>query len=424
MKRSFVLLLATLLVTSVAWAAETNPVDQVKTALAALDGFTASYKAESAGGTSFDIRVRFRSPNLMRVDIEPLNATTTFDGHTYVYFDRKQQRAIIMQATAVQGELAKQHAFFEGVSWFSPVGEKTGGATVIYPNVILRLDETHLDVALEMSTHPYRHSWVQDLADGRKMRRRGNAVEFEKAGSEGPIRVRVGTESGMLIGIEAGEPEDVVGTIKLVKFERTVPDATLFDTAVPSSANIRDHASDPSLMQQLLITSFRNTLGVLLGTSREKWATLSDVQKAELRETCLASFKQIFELAGDTMRENVHAAMMTGELPGKIRAAAGSQVAKTRFAGDHPELTGEALDDAWKKQVIDELSQELLIDMMRSMEGQLVGPIREQALEQTATMPEAQRKEIARLVTEPAHEAFTKLTGPVVKRAIREILCD
>ncbi len=405
-----------------AFAVAQEPLVEVTAALETLDGFKAQYEAKSARGTTYTIIVRYSKPNKMRVDVDPLDVTTAFNGDTYTYFDRKSNRAILMHAVGVQAELRKQQGFFEEISWFSTGSASETAGTAVYPNFVLGLSPEHLDLALEMATTPHQHSWVQALAQADDVRRDGNAVTFTQPGSNGRVHLRVGTTSGLLLRAELRGEDEAIGTIELKEFKREVPPDSFFDFVVPSSVDVRDHDSDPLLLQQLLVTSFRGTLDTLLSTARKKWATLRARDKKELRHACLRSFEQIFELAQKQAREGVRASLFRGELPGRIRRAADDTAAKKSFAGDHPELTGAALDDAWKKQLINELTRDLLFEIMRGMDAQLVGPIRDQVMEKTAGLDDAQRKEIARFVTEPAHQAFTEMVRPTVQRAIREIL--
>lgn len=422
--RCFVAIVCAVALTGgVVWAGRETPVAQVNGALAALDGFAATYTAESSSGTSFTIRVRYRAPNKMRYDVEPLGVVTLFDGERYIYYDREQKRAIVMQAAEVQAELQKQHTNFAAVSWFG-AGKSVDTGAMIHPNFVLGFSPQHMDIALEMSTKANAHSWVQDLERADDVARDGNAFTLSKPGSQGRIRLRVSAATGMLLRAEMGEVGDVVGTIELTEFSREAPDDTAFVFPVPSSVETRDHLGDPSLLQQLLVTSFRGTLDRVLTTATTKWDGLDQAQKGELRAACLASFHQVFAVGRDQTLAGIAKTLKSGSFAEQVKTAATDATNKGRFAADNPLLTGTALDDAWRDQIVSESTRAVLFDLMRAIDAQFVGPIREQAAEAVAGLSDDGRKEIARLVTEPILQAFTEMARPTVEKTIREILAS
>jgi outer membrane lipoprotein-sorting protein len=418
--KTFALLLALLAAALPAVGQEKAPAQIVREALGKLDGFDATYKAESTCGKAYTIRARFLAPNKMRYDLEELGVMTLFDGDRYLYYDQKQERALIMKAARVQAELQQQFEAFEKISWFGGgVGARAGGD--IYPNFILGFSPEHLDIALEMSTQSHTHSWVQGLANGENVVRDGNAYTFDQAGSGGLIRLRVGADSGVLLKAEMGDAGAAVGTIDLTDFSREAPPSAVFDFVVPSSVETRDNDGDPTLLQQLLVTSLRSSLDAVLEKARKDWTTFSQAQKQELREAVKAGFEQIFQLGEKQTNARVASSMEQGDFPTQVRAAMANEDNKSRFAKDHPELSGAALDDGWRTQVIQESSRAVLFDILRTVDTQFAAPIREQAFSLSAGLSETDREQLVRTVTDPIYEVFTNMTKPAVEKTLRDI---
>lgn len=391
-------------------------------ALQALErhpGFEAVYDASSVGGQHYLIRVQYRRPDKMRLEVEPLNIVMVFDGRRYLYWDRGRDQAILMPAPDVHRELRRQQENWTQIAWLSKA--KLREENAVYPQCILGLSQDSLDVALEMSTSPNRHSWVREMSDASRFAVKGGEVTFNSAGEE-RIRLTVSLDTGLLTRVEVGDPQEIIGTLELREARFAAPADEVFEVSPLSTTNVRDQRSDPTLLQQLLITSLRGTLDTVLTTAKTKWPTLSTAEKLPLKRTMQQCFAQIFGLGRASIEEGLIRSLTAEPFVARVAAAAGDVEARQRFNADHPDLSGEDSEAAWKAQIEEESTRAAMLEIVRLVDEQFVEPVRRQALDATAGMSDADRRELVRYVTDPIHLAFAEIAEPVIRSHIREIL--
>ncbi|NLH48751.1 MAG: hypothetical protein GX444_09115 [Myxococcales bacterium] len=398
-----------------------EPARRAREALTKLGGFDATYDAQSASGRSYTIHVRFQPPDKMRVDVEPLGILTLFDGNRYLYYDDEQKRAISFSIDAVQKELLDQERRLNAISWAGlPVPSATDEP--IYPSFVLGLSPDNLDIAVEMAPQPNQHSWIREMTIADPIAVKGNQAEFPTRASRGRVRLTVDLQTGLLAKAEIGDPDDVVGTIRLKELKKGAPDGKAFVYVLPSTLEVRDQKSDPSLLQQLLVSAFRSHLDRLLDAAKAKWPTLTAAQKKELDQAVYAAFGHIFTLGQASAKQGVQQSLRGSQFNKMIQDALRNDEAKQKFTADHPELSDEALAAAWRKQVQAESAQAVLLEVVRAIDDQFVAPLRQQALDATAGMAEGPRKELLQSSTEPVFRAYLEMIRPIVEETVGDLL--
>jgi len=389
-------------------------------ALEKQEGFTAVYEASSVGGQHYTIRVSYRRPDHMRLAVDPLDIVMVFDGRRYLYWDRVRNQAIVLPAADVHRELRHQQEQWAQIAWLPKT--RPPDESAVYPQCILGLGADSLDVALEMSTRPHRHSWIREMSAAQRFAVNGPEVSFAAATGGERIRLTVNLDTGLLTRVEVGDPQEVVGTLELREYRSETPPADVFTVTPLSTTNVRDQRSDPTLLQQLLVTSLRGTLDSVLATAKTKWSDLGTAEKVQLKKAVQGCFAQIFQLGRPAIEEGLARSLAADPFVTKGTAAVRDAEARQRFAADHPELTDAALTAAWKTQVGEESARAALLEVVRVVDVQFVEPVRRQALDATAGLAESDRRELVRFVTDPIHLAFAEIAEPAIRRRIREIL--
>jgi hypothetical protein len=388
-------------------------------ALAKLPGFDATYVAESSSGKKFTIHVRCRRPDKMRVDVDPMNVTSLFDGARYVAFDRENSQALALTAAAMRDELRRIDAAARQVTWAAAPATDYG--EMIHPNLTIAVGADRLDVSLEMAMAAERHSWLIGLDQAAPVERRGDRAEFVDSRSGVPVRTTVNLTTGLLERLEL-HADDEVKTVVLQSVSLEAPAEDAFKLTLPPEAESRAAQSDPTLLQQLDAAAWTGHLQRILSTARGKWESLGAEEKDQLRRAGYEAFARIVGLGREAMTAGLQQSMRESQIAAKVIQAAKDPQAKAKFAADYKDLHGRALDAAWKKQVADEATRALVMDVLRSVDQRFAEPLRQQALEATAGMKDEPRRELIDAVTEPVLRAFGEIAKPVVEEGVRAAL--
>jgi hypothetical protein len=287
---------------------------------------------------------------------------------------------------------------------------------------VLDLAAGRMDVALEMSPAPNQYSWLRALAAADAPAVADGKATFDPP-SDAPTRPRVTVNltTGLLERIELRNEQGPTGALYLKDLQAVAPADPEFLADLPSLEAL-GKTSDPTLLQQALIAGCRGQLDRILPIARAKWPQLNDGEKDELRHAVGAVFERIFNLTIGAVRTGLAAQISQDPFAKNVRAAGANAAAKLRFAGDHPNLAGEALDAAWKKQVAEEAANAVLLDLSRTTDRQFVEAFRQQTLDATAAMKEADRKELIAAVVEPIFRVFADGIKPTIDAAVAELL--
>jgi len=397
-------------------------VQKMVTALEKAPGFSATYKAASASGNEVTIRVLYARPNKMRMDLEPLGAVTLFDGKRYLYYDKERAKAVVLDAAEALKHLSILHQTMNGISWVEAETVAPADTSRIYPSLNLDLNFEQLDLSLEISTKPHRHSWLRETANRHDAQVVGEHVILARGQVETLIKKRISLETGLLQSIELGPPDDVLGSLRLVDFQIRQVQDNEFAFAIPEGTQVRNQKEDPSLLQQLLMTSFRGSLDRTLNLAKAKWTTLTASQKQEMRKAIQKVFFDIFRLAEQSTLAHLSRTMDNPMFIEQVKQALNNQEARRRFIDDHPNLEQAEIEKAWRKQVLEETRQAIFFDISRSLDQEVVEPLRTQVLEETAGMNERARKELVLSATEPIHLAFREMVAPTITKKLDAIL--
>ena len=130
----------------------------------------------------------------------------------------------------------------------------------------------------------------------------------------------------------------------------------------------------------------------------------------------------MFSLAIDNTRRNIAHSLRAQRITERVKIAYQDQEAKKRFTADHAEKYGTELDALWRTQVVEETTRLLLVEIIKTVDQEVVEALRQQALERTAGMDETVRKELVRAVTQPIHKAFIDLVAPTIRHELSGIL--
>lgn len=424
MKKSILLALSLCLLAVLVFAAPSRDdvSKRLRERLDKIDGFDATYEAVSASERKIIIRVRYCKPDKMRMDLDPLGAVMLFDGDRYLYYDAQRAQAIALDGREALRGLREVHRCLSEITWadIADFGDGTEGA--LYPSLNMELDFERLDISITMATRAHQHSWVNAVKDAQRIIESGTKVILQDGENERDVRTTINMETGMLDKIELKSAAEPKGALKLAKVEFRVMPAEEFAFNIPADVQVRDQKDDPSLLQQLLISSFRGNYDRILWAARDKWSGLSDDDKAKLDSALHQVFTQVFTLAIDDTRRNIAAGLHAPRIVERVRSAYNDQDAKQRFAADQGELPTGELDKRWRDQVVEETTRLLLVEIIKTVDQDVVEALRQQALERTAGMEDAARKELVRVVTEPVHRAFIDMIVPTIRAELAKNL--
>jgi len=423
MKRAVSLLIVLLIPLALVWAASGEELARkVVERLDALSGFEAHYLAQAASGRKIEIVIYYTKPNRMRMDIPSLGAITVFDGARYTYYDKERAKAVVMEAGEALTQLAAIQQLMAAIPW---VGAGQGEARVpgvIYPRLDLELKPDNLDLSLEMATRPHGHSWVRALAESANPVQRGEEVVLVREDETRRTETTVNLSSGLLKSMIVTDGGEVLGSLRLQKVELKKPKESLYQFALPEGTQIRNQRDDPMLLQQLLVTTFRSSLDYVLVVAKKKWTSLSEMEKQALRRAVRQCFDKIFALSRDATSKIIQQGITAESYAQRLRRAYQNADSRRRFATDHPDLAGAALDAAWREQVVIESERAILVDLSQTIDQEIVAPIRRQVIDHTAGLDEAARKQIVLSVTEPIMQAFHEMVGPTIRETLLSVL--
>ncbi|HPM78919.1 MAG TPA: hypothetical protein PK961_17660 [bacterium] len=424
MKKSFLPALSLCLLAVLVFAAPSRDDvnKRLRERLAEIDGFDATYEAVSASERKIVIRVRYRRPDKMRMDLDPLGAVMLFDGDRYLYYDAQRAQAIALDGREALRGLREVHRSLSAITWAELADFGDGAEGALYPSLNMELDFERLDISITMATRAHQHSWVNAVKEAERISDSGTKVILQNGENERDVRTTIDLETGLLDKIELKSAAEPKGALKLAKVEfRAVPEDE-FAFTIPPAVQVRNQKDDPSLLQQLLISGFRGNFDRILWTARDKWSGLSDDDKAKLDRAMHQVFTQVFTLALDDTRRNIAAGLHGPRVVERVRGAYNDQEGKRRFAADQGELPADELDRRWRNQVVEETMRLLLVEIIKTVDQEVVEALRQQALERTAGMDDAARKDLVRAVTEPVHRAFIDLIVPTIRTELAKNL--
>ncbi|GEM_PF-7087994 len=424
MKKSLLLAVSLCLLAALVFAAPSRDDvnKRLRERLDKIDGFDATYEAVSASERKIIIRVRYRKPDKMRMDLDPLGAVMLFDGDRYLYYDAQRAQAIALDGREALRGLREVHRSLSEITWADIAAFGDGVEGALHPSLNMELDFERLDISITMATRAHQHSWVNAVKEAKRISESGTKVILQDGENERDVRTTVDMETGLLDKIELKSAAEPKGALKLAKVEfRDVP-VEEFAFTIPADVQVRDQKDDPSLLQQLLISSFRGNFDRILWAARDKWGGLSDDDKGKLDRALHKVFTQIFTLAIDDTRRNIANSLHGERIVERVRGAYNDQDAKQRFADDQGELPAGELDKRWREQVVDETTRLLLVEIIKTVDQEVVEALRQQALERTTGMEDAARKELVRAVTEPVHRAFIDLIVPTIREELAKSL--
>ncbi len=423
MKKWRLLVLLVLLPLGLVWATVGEDLARrVVERLDGLPGFEAHYLARAASGRTIAIDVFYATPNKMRMELAELGAVTLFDGARYTYYDKERARAVVMEGDETLRELAAIQRAMSSIPWAGGTTESRLGA--IYPRLNLLLKPDNLDLSLEMATKPHRHSWVRALADVAAPTVRGDVVSFTRPEQGRQVETTVSLANGLLKSIVVTDASEQLGSLRLQKVELRKPKDAVFQLTIPAGTAVRSQREDPSLMQQMLVTTFRSSLDYVLVAAKAKWNTLAETDKQVLRKAVRQCFDKIFGLTREQTLAQLRKDLSQTAQASRVRQAFRDANAKKRFAADHPELTGPALESAWRDQVVAESANAVLLELLQTVDQEIAVPIRRQVAEKLGGLDQDTRKAITLSVAEPIMQSFRDLVTPTVEQALRALLTE
>jgi hypothetical protein len=216
--------------------------------------------------------------------------------------------------------------------------------------------------------------------------------------------------------------EDQLGAVRLQKVELKKPKDSIFQYALPADTQVRSQHDDPTLLQQLLVTTFRSSLDYVLAAAKKKWTGLAETDKQALRRAVRQCFDQIFAVSRETALKQLQQSITSEPFAGRVRQAYHNADARRRFATDHRDLAGAALDQAWREQVVAESESAILLEVLQTIDQEIAAPIRQQVLDRTAGMDADARKQLSLSVVEPILQAFREMVGPTIRQSLLSLI--
>lgn len=423
MRRTLAITIFLLLIAGVILASDqAELVRRIIDVLAEQEGFDATYLAESASGREITIRILYAQPNRMKMSLTSLGAVTLFDGEKYLYYDKEREKAVVMEAKTALNHLAAVHRTLGEIPWVDRALADDLVPSVIYPRLMLDLNHERLDLSLEMSTQAHRHSWVRLLAAARSYKETYETVTINEVLLGHRREIAIDLQTGLLQSIVVKSGGEKLGSLHLKKLKREKPDDQAFVFNIPEGTEVRDQKQDPSLLQQLLVTGFRTDLEQILVVAKRKWASLNEQEKQALRKAVHGAFVRVFSLSEDAVLQQMRKSLRDQRFINEIRQAYRNEEKRREFAADHPDMEAEEFETAWRKQIISEAEYMILSDIMKTIDREIVQPIRAQAWERTIGMDENDRKQLVLSITEPILQSFREMVSPTIQGSLREVL--